>query len=99
VNNAGGRIFEQLPIAQHGKAEWLPYFTTPHEASIGAAASVYGCAFEAARTVSGLRDAVISAYGRNGCTVIEAVVPAHGSGEQNQALRARVEQALKREGF
>ena len=38
VNNGGGRIFEQLPIARQGREEWLPYFTTPHEASVAGAA-------------------------------------------------------------
>lgn len=99
VNNGGGRIFEQLPIARLGKEEWLPYFTTPHDASMAGAASIYGCAFEAVRAVSELRAALESAYGRDGCTVIEAVVPPHGSAEQNQALRSAVEQALQREGL
>ncbi|MBW2551419.1 MAG: 2-succinyl-5-enolpyruvyl-6-hydroxy-3-cyclohexene-1-carboxylic-acid synthase [Deltaproteobacteria bacterium] len=99
VNNGGGRIFEQLPIARLGKEEWLPYFTTPHDASMAGAASIYGCAFETAGAVSELRVALESAYGREGCTVIEAVVPPHGSAEQNQALHSAVEQALQREGL
>jgi 2-succinyl-5-enolpyruvyl-6-hydroxy-3-cyclohexene-1-carboxylate synthase len=99
VNNGGGRIFEQLPIAHEGKEEWLPYFTTPHEASIAGAASIYGCAFETVSAVSELRVALEAAYGRDGCTVIDAVVPPHGSAEQNQALRSRVERALEREGL
>ena len=99
VNNGGGRIFEQLPIAQQRKEEWLSYFITPHEASIAAAASVYGCGFSRVDTVSGMRAALAAAYQHSACTVIEAVVPPHGSGEQNQALRDRVEQSLLREGF
>lgn len=99
VNNRGGRIFEQLPIARTGKKRWLPYFTTPHEASIAGAASVYGCAFETVSAVSALRDALKSAYGRTGCTVVEAVVTPHGSAEQNDALRSRVEAASWREGL
>jgi 2-succinyl-5-enolpyruvyl-6-hydroxy-3-cyclohexene-1-carboxylate synthase len=99
VNNGGGRIFEQLPIARQGKEEWLPYFTTPHEASMVSAASIYGCAFETVRAVSELRVALESAHARDGCTVVEAVVPPHGSAEQNRALRSAVEQALQREGF
>jgi 2-succinyl-5-enolpyruvyl-6-hydroxy-3-cyclohexene-1-carboxylate synthase len=99
VNNGGGRIFEQLPIARQGKEEWLPFFTTPHDASMASAAAVYGCAFESATTVSTLRSALKSAYARGGCTVVEAVVPPHGSAEQNHALRSAVEQALHREGL
>jgi len=99
VNNGGGRIFEQLPIARHGKGEWLRYFTTPHEASMAGAAAVYGCAFEKVSAVSELRLALEAAYRLNSCTIVEAVVPPHGSAEQNRALRARVEQALQREGL
>jgi 2-succinyl-5-enolpyruvyl-6-hydroxy-3-cyclohexene-1-carboxylate synthase len=99
IHNGGGRIFEQLPIARLGKEEWLPYFTTPHDASMAGAASIYGCAFETVGTVSELRVALESAYGRDACTVIEAVVPPHGSAEQNQALRSAVAQALQHEGL
>jgi 2-succinyl-5-enolpyruvyl-6-hydroxy-3-cyclohexene-1-carboxylate synthase len=99
VNNGGGRIFEQLPIARQGKEQWLPYFTTPHEASMASAASIYGCPFETVSSVSELRFALQSAHARDGCTVVEAVVPAHGSAEQNSALRSAVEHALRREGF
>lgn len=98
VNNGGGRIFEQLPIATEGKAEWLPYFTTPHDASLAGAASVYGCAFESTRSVAGLRTALQTAYGRAGCTVIEATVPPHESAKQNARLRSEVERILRREG-
>lgn len=99
VNNGGGRIFEQLPIARLGKDAWLPYFTTPHQANIAGAASIYGCAFESVSSVPELGVALESAYGREGCTVIEAVVPPHGSAEQNQTLRSAVEKALQREGL
>lgn len=98
VNNGGGRIFEQLPIATAGNPEWLPYFTTPHDASLQGAASVYGCAFEQTSSVAGLRAALKSAYGRAGCTVVEATVPPHGSAEQNAMLRLEVERVLRREG-
>ena len=62
VNNGGGRIFEQLPIARQGREEWLPYFTTPHEASVAGAASIYGCAFRTVSAVSDLRTALEAAY-------------------------------------
>ena len=63
------------------------------------AASIYGCAFESVSAVSDLRVALESAHARGGCTVVEAVVPPHGSAEQNHALRSAVEQALQREGL
>jgi 2-succinyl-5-enolpyruvyl-6-hydroxy-3-cyclohexene-1-carboxylate synthase len=97
VNNGGGRIFEQLPIARDGKATWLPYFTTPHNADLASAAAVYGCGFDSAKTVTGLRQALEVAYARRGCTVIEAVVPPQSAQAQGRELISRVERALRRE--
>jgi 2-succinyl-5-enolpyruvyl-6-hydroxy-3-cyclohexene-1-carboxylate synthase len=96
VNNGGGRIFEQLPIARHGKETWLTYFTTPHDADLGSAAAIYGCDFHSVSTVTGLREALEVAYARRGCTVVEAVVPPQSAQEQGRELIRRVERALQR---
>jgi 2-succinyl-5-enolpyruvyl-6-hydroxy-3-cyclohexene-1-carboxylate synthase len=90
VNNGGGRIFEQLPIARDLDENWLSYFTTPHDADLESAAAIYGCGFQSVDTVTGLRQALDTAYARQGCTVIEAVVP--------RELISRVDRALQREG-
>jgi 2-succinyl-5-enolpyruvyl-6-hydroxy-3-cyclohexene-1-carboxylate synthase len=97
VNNGGGRIFEQLPIARDGKEQWLPYFTTPHDADLESAAAIYGCEFHSADTVTGFQKALEAAYAREGCTVVEAVVPSQSALEQSRALTSRVERALRRE--
>jgi 2-succinyl-5-enolpyruvyl-6-hydroxy-3-cyclohexene-1-carboxylate synthase len=97
VNNGGGRIFEQLPIARDRNESWLPYFTTPHDADLESAAAIYGCGFQSVDTVTGLRQALQTAYGREGCTVIEAVVPPHSAQEQSRELISRVERALQLE--
>jgi 2-succinyl-5-enolpyruvyl-6-hydroxy-3-cyclohexene-1-carboxylate synthase len=97
VNNGGGRIFEQLPIARDGKEEWLPYFTTPHDADLESAAAIYGCEFQSVNTVTGFQQALEAAYAREGCTVVEAVVPSQSALEQSRALTSRVERALRRE--
>lgn len=98
INNGGGRIFEQLPIVRDGKETWLPYFTTPHDADLECAASLYGCEFHSADTVTGFRQALELGYAREGCTVIEAVVPPQSALHQGRDLIARVERALQREG-
>lgn len=98
VNNGGGRIFEQLPIAANGDEAWLSYFTTPHDADLAGAASLYGCQFRSVATVTGLRQALALAYAAEGCTVIEAVVPPRSALNQGRDLQARVERALRREG-
>jgi 2-succinyl-5-enolpyruvyl-6-hydroxy-3-cyclohexene-1-carboxylate synthase len=97
VNNGGGRLFEQLPIARDGKEQWLPYFTTPHEADLASAAAIYGCEFHSASTVTGFQQALEAAYAREGCTVVEAVVPAQSALEQGRAIISRVERALRSE--
>jgi 2-succinyl-5-enolpyruvyl-6-hydroxy-3-cyclohexene-1-carboxylate synthase len=97
VNNGGGRIFEQLPIARDGKETWLPYFTTPHDADLECAARVYGCAFHSVDTVGGLRQALALGYAQEGCTVIEALVPPQSALQQGRDLVARVERALQAE--
>jgi 2-succinyl-5-enolpyruvyl-6-hydroxy-3-cyclohexene-1-carboxylate synthase len=97
VNNGGGRIFEQLPIAQDGKKAWLPYFTTPHDADLECAALVYGCEFHSVDTVTGFRQALDLGYAQEGCTVIEAAVPPQSALNQGRDLVARVERALQRE--
>lgn len=98
VNNGGGRIFEQLPIAKSGDEAWLSYFTTPHDADLAGAASLYGCQFRSVSTVTGLREALELAYAGEGCSIIEAVVPPQSALNQGRDLLARVERALRREG-
>jgi 2-succinyl-5-enolpyruvyl-6-hydroxy-3-cyclohexene-1-carboxylate synthase len=97
INNGGGRIFEQLPIARIGKQAWLPYFTTPHDADLSSAAAIYGCRFQSVGTVSSFKRALGAAYAQRGCSVIEAIVPARSALEQGRELSSRVERALQRE--
>jgi len=95
INNGGGRIFEQLPIARQGKEAWLRYFTTPHQANLAGAASLYGCRFHSASTVTALSRALEAGHGYAGCTVIEAIVPARSALEQGELLAVRVERAFQ----
>lgn len=97
INNGGGRIFDQLPIAGEDRGEWMHYFVTPHEADLSSAAATYGCAFRSVSTVSELRRALEESYSASGCMVVEAKVPAGSAREQRQALSERVEQAIQRE--
>lgn len=96
VNNGGGRIFEQLPIASTNRAELMSYFTTPQQADMEAAAAVYGCGFARAQSPTELRQALSRAYQTDGCTVIEA----RTSGEplqQNRELWSLIERKLEDE--
>lgn len=96
VNNQGGRLFEELPIASRPDlAEALPHFTTPHDASLQHAADLFGVRFAAPTTVSALRSVLEVALATAGCTVVEARVPATGAAEQNLRVRQAVEEALR----
>ncbi|MEM8609948.1 MAG: 2-succinyl-5-enolpyruvyl-6-hydroxy-3-cyclohexene-1-carboxylic-acid synthase [Myxococcota bacterium] len=95
LNNGGGRIFEQLPIADRGRGDWLPFFTTPRPVDLSGAAALHGCDFMRVNTVSGLDDAVRAGLAASGCTVVEARVPASSAKEQGQALLTRLELALR----
>ena len=46
VDNDGGGIFHMLPIREHEPA-FTPYFATPHGASLGQGAALYGVPFRA----------------------------------------------------
>ncbi len=97
INNGGGRIFEQLSIARQGKEAWLRYFTTPHQANLAGAASIYGCRFHAATTVTELGRALEAGHRYEGCTVIEAIVPPGSALEQSDLLAAHIERAFQSE--
>lgn len=95
LNNGGGRIFEQLPIAGSGEADWLPYFTTPRQVDLAGAAALYECQFMSVDTVSFLSSSVTAALARDRCTVIEARVPPESAKVQGKELLARVEARLR----
>ncbi len=96
INNDGGRIFEQLPLARAGQAAALPHFTTPHGLDLSYAAELYGLRFLRASTRDALASALHEAHARPGATVVEAVVPPHAAAAQQARIAAALENALMR---
>ncbi|MBW3668222.1 MAG: 2-succinyl-5-enolpyruvyl-6-hydroxy-3-cyclohexene-1-carboxylic-acid synthase [Actinobacteria bacterium] len=96
VQNQGGRIFEQLPLASTPglAASTMAHVTTPHGAVLEHAALLWGHRYAAATSAAELAKALDDAYAQPGCTVVEAVVPPHGAAAQHARLFAAVEQAL-----
>lgn len=109
VHNDGGRIFEQLPIAQHSRQspdpasgdqqpllqpEHLDSWLTPHGRELGPAARLYGLAFHRVDTAASLREALKGALSRPKATIIEARVPPRGAFLQNQRLWKSLEERL-----
>ena len=96
VQNQGGRIFEQLPLASHPAAEGdvFAHWTTPHDFDLASAAALFRLAHERVESLPELESALEHSLVYPGVTVIEAVVPPHGAAEGARRLAERVDAAL-----
>jgi len=87
VNNDGGRIFEQLPVAAvPGVGAALEHFTTPHGLGFAPAAALFGLRHVLADSPSALAAALARAETP---TLIEARVPPSDAAAQARRLAAR----------
>lgn len=96
LQNDGGRIFEQLPLASTPgvtPAE-MAHMTTPHGVELAHAAALFGHRHVRVDTRHALSEALAAAHRARGCTVIEAVVPPHGAA----LLDGRLNDAIERLG-
>jgi 2-succinyl-5-enolpyruvyl-6-hydroxy-3-cyclohexene-1-carboxylate synthase len=76
VQNGGGRIFEQLPIAGRVDDDLFDRcFTTPEAVRFEQAAAAFGIPYARATTQGALAATLAAALARAGATLIEAVVP------------------------
>jgi 2-succinyl-5-enolpyruvyl-6-hydroxy-3-cyclohexene-1-carboxylate synthase len=92
IDNQGGRIFEQLPIAERGGALFSTHWLTPPACDIQAAAAVFGHSYVRAEQAAALSDAVAAALRPGaGCTVIHAVVAPESATADARRIQARVE--------
>jgi 2-succinyl-5-enolpyruvyl-6-hydroxy-3-cyclohexene-1-carboxylate synthase len=89
LNNAGGRIFEQLPIAARPDVA-LERWTTPHGIRLGAAAALYGLAYAEVRDGEQLGAALERAYAGSGVTLIEVLVEPDNASQSQLALGAEL---------
>lgn len=96
VDNGGGRIFDQLPIADRPElaADLERLFVTPHGVSVARVAEGLGLASIRVTAPDGLRAAVAEALAAPRATVIEAVVPPRDAGPRRRALAAAVDRAI-----
>jgi 2-succinyl-5-enolpyruvyl-6-hydroxy-3-cyclohexene-1-carboxylate synthase len=94
VNNGGGRIFEQLPVAGAVSEAELAAWTTPHDFDLSAAARLFGLEHRAARTPGDLAHALARALDHPVASVVEAIVPAHSAAEQQRRLLEGVAASL-----
>jgi 2-succinyl-5-enolpyruvyl-6-hydroxy-3-cyclohexene-1-carboxylate synthase len=95
VQNGGGRIFEQLPIARAADpALFERCFATPVPVRFEQAAAAFGVAFARVETAAALDEALAKAWASKGATLIEAVVPPHGGAAIAARVRAKLTEEL-----
>lgn len=92
IDNGGGRIFEQLPIASRDLPDGaFDLFTTPPRVRFDLAAEAYGVRYAAAEDAESARAAVRESLVRPGVTLVHVkVAPSAAS-----ALEARLREALR----
>jgi 2-succinyl-5-enolpyruvyl-6-hydroxy-3-cyclohexene-1-carboxylate synthase len=91
INNQGGRIFEELPIAELPATDaWI----TPHPFELWRLGPVFGVASALVDSSASLELALAEAQSNPGPRWIEARVAPDGAKRWGTALRARVSAAL-----
>lgn len=97
TNNDGGRIFEQLPLAQREEVReaFERYFLTSHGGTFEASAQAAGLEYRAVTTQTALKSSLYAALQHQGVTLIEAQVPAEGGAKQRAALWGRINKATE----
>jgi 2-succinyl-5-enolpyruvyl-6-hydroxy-3-cyclohexene-1-carboxylate synthase len=89
LNNGGGRIFEQLPLASTAAgAARMQHWVTPHEMSLSRAGLLYDIPAVQVSEERALDDALSAAYARRGCSLIEVLVPPNSSANAYRGIDA-----------
>lgn len=94
VNNDGGRIFEDLPVARAWGARPEPW-TTPHALDLARIAGAFDVAASRVTSTSALRAAIGEAWDRRGATLVEACVPASAERARKQRMEDALDAASK----
>ncbi len=95
VDNAGGRIFETLPVAAAISSDRMEQlFATPPRVDWEKAAAAFGVGFASARTAGELTAALGSALARRGGTLIRAIVPPNDAAPRARRVRAAFDAAF-----
>jgi 2-succinyl-5-enolpyruvyl-6-hydroxy-3-cyclohexene-1-carboxylate synthase len=98
LDNAGGRIFEQLPIADAADPALLDaLWLTDAPIDYAAAAATYGLDFVRAADPDALRDAVGGALAGAGATVIHALIAPSSAAVDRAALVAGIDARIAEE--
>jgi 2-succinyl-5-enolpyruvyl-6-hydroxy-3-cyclohexene-1-carboxylate synthase len=79
INNAGGAIFDFLPLAR--LPDYRESIRNPYQCDIAHLAAAFGLRFERARSRDALRAALDGARSHEGVTIVEAQVPPESARE------------------
>ncbi|MCD6248854.1 MAG: 2-succinyl-5-enolpyruvyl-6-hydroxy-3-cyclohexene-1-carboxylic-acid synthase [candidate division Zixibacteria bacterium] len=85
INNNGGRIFEQLPIAEHNKII-EPYFVAPHDLTFEKIAEAFGIDYRQVTTSDQFQSVYTKAQTAERPIIIEAIVDPNRSREHRQTI-------------
>jgi 2-succinyl-5-enolpyruvyl-6-hydroxy-3-cyclohexene-1-carboxylate synthase len=95
VQNHGGRIFEQLPLAGTAAgARAMPHFVMPQSLDVAGAAAAFGLPCTRVASLDALTDALRAARSRRGASIVEAVVPEHAAAAERTYLRRAMAAAV-----
>ncbi len=99
VQNGGGRIFEQLPVAKRiDAATFERCFATPERVDLAHAAAAFGVRFERVGTRVELDRVLGEVWSRSGATLIEAVCAPHEGARIVERIRAELLEAVQERG-
>jgi 2-succinyl-5-enolpyruvyl-6-hydroxy-3-cyclohexene-1-carboxylate synthase len=88
LQNGGGRIFEQLPLASSSAgARSLPHFVMPQDLDVAGACAAFGLPFARVAGRAELAEALHTALGRRVASVLEVIVPEHAAVAERATLR------------
>lgn len=99
LNNGGGRIFEQLPVARAVSPQALANWTTPHRFDLAAAAAVYRIPHVRVSSRDALLHAMNQAQGRVGATVLEVELGGCSPSHEAEVLVSRIQRELLASGL
>lgn len=96
LDNAGGRIFEELPLrgALENRPELAAFWLTPPGIDFRKVAEAFGVAYWRADTAAALSAALSRAFERGGCSLVHAVLEPTSAREARSRVRARLQAEL-----
>jgi len=96
LDNGGGRIFDELPVAKlfAQNTELARFWSTPPEVELEHAAALYRVRYARAATISELAAALQASLSSPGVTLVHAVVEPNSARLMNAELRERLDAEL-----